>query len=87
LKSLSYTCPLSNNGAGAPKGAPAAIVQRLNEAAIEAMLTPAVAEQLRKNGADVVASDRRSPDYLQKFVASEIEKWAGPIKAAGLTGD
>ena len=70
-----------------PKGTPAAIVQRLNEAAIEAMLTPAVAEQLRKNGADVVASDRRSPDYLQKFVASEIDKWAGPIKAAKLTGD
>ena len=70
-----------------PKGTPPAIVQRLNEAAIEAMLTPAVAEQLRKNGADVVASDRRSPDYLQKFVASEIDKWAGPIKAAKLTGD
>jgi len=71
----------------APAGTPAAIVQRLNEAAIEAMLTPAVAEQLRKNGADIVAPDRRSPDYLQKFVVSEIDKWAGPIKAAKLTGD
>jgi tripartite-type tricarboxylate transporter receptor subunit TctC len=70
-----------------PKGTPGAIVQRLNEAAIEAMTTPAVAAQLKKNGADIVAPERRTPEYLQKFVASEIDKWAGPIKAAGLTGN
>ena len=69
-----------------PRGTPAAIVQRLNEAAIAAMTTPAVTEQLKKNGADIVAPERRTPEYLQKFVASEIEKWAGPIKAAGLSG-
>jgi tripartite-type tricarboxylate transporter receptor subunit TctC len=69
-----------------PKGTPAAIVQQLNAAAIAAMTTPAVMEQLKKNGAEIVAPDRRTPDYLQKFVASEIDKWAGPIKAAGLTG-
>lgn len=70
-----------------PKGTPAAIVQRLNEVAVAAMTTPAVAAQLKKNGADIVAPERRSPEYLQKFVASEIEKWAAPIKAAGLTGE
>jgi hypothetical protein len=30
---------------------------------------------------------RRSRDYLQKFVASEIEKWAGPIKISGVRLD
>jgi len=35
----------------------------------------------------VVAPWRRSPEYLQKFVESEIEKWAGPIKAAGIGMD
>jgi tripartite-type tricarboxylate transporter receptor subunit TctC len=70
-----------------PKGTPAAIVQRLNEVAVAAMTTPAVAAQLKKNGADIVAPERRSPEYLQKFVASEVEKWAAPIKAAGLTGE
>jgi tripartite-type tricarboxylate transporter receptor subunit TctC len=69
-----------------PKGTPPEIVHRLNEAAIAAMTTPAVAEQLKKNGADIVAPERRTPEYLQKFVASEIEKWAAPIKAAGLSG-
>jgi hypothetical protein len=27
------------------------------------------------------------PEYLGKFVASEIEKWAGPIKASGASAD
>jgi len=32
----------------------------------------------------VVAPERRSPEYLQKFLVSEIEKWAVPIKTAGV---
>ena len=27
-----------------------------------------------------------TPEYLAQFVRSEIEKWAGPIKAAGIAG-
>ena len=70
-----------------PKGTPAAIVQRLNEASVAAITTPAVVARLKENGADVVAPERRSPEFLQKFVESEIEKWARPIKAAGLTAE
>jgi tripartite-type tricarboxylate transporter receptor subunit TctC len=69
-----------------PRGTPADIVRKLNAASIDAITTPAVMAQLKKNGADIVAPERRTSDYLQAFVASEIEKWAGPIKAAGLTG-
>jgi hypothetical protein len=35
----------------------------------------------------VVAPERRTPAYLQAFVASEIEKWAAPIKASGVRED
>jgi hypothetical protein len=35
----------------------------------------------------VVAHERRSPAYLQNLVESEIQKWAGPIKAAGVSVD
>jgi hypothetical protein len=42
---------------------------------------------MREIGADLVASERSSPDYLQKFVEAEIEKWAGPIKASGVSMD
>ena len=33
-------------------------------------------------GVYLVAPERRSPEYLQKLVESEITKWAGQIKAA-----
>ena len=36
---------------------------------------------------ELVAPERRSPEYLQKFVESEIVKWAAPIKAAGVVGE
>src|SRR6202163_4562497 len=70
-----------------PKGTPDAIVRRLNAATIEAMNTPIVQQRLKDIGATVVAPERRSPEYLGKFVASEIEKWAGPIKASGASAD
>jgi hypothetical protein len=33
-----------------------------------------------------VAPERGWPEYLQKFIESEIVKWAGPIKALGMPG-
>jgi tripartite-type tricarboxylate transporter receptor subunit TctC len=79
----------ANNWIGlfAPRGTPEAIIRRLNEATIEAMNTPAVAERLRALGTDLVAPERRTPDYLRRFVGSEIEKWAEPIKASGVAVD
>jgi tripartite-type tricarboxylate transporter receptor subunit TctC len=70
-----------------PKGPPAPITEKLNNAIVAAASTPSVQQRLKDNGVDVVAPDRRSPDYLAKFVASEIAKWAGPVKAAGVTSD
>jgi tripartite-type tricarboxylate transporter receptor subunit TctC len=70
-----------------PKGTPPPIIAKLNEAAIATMNTPAVQQRLKETGYDLVAPERRSPDYLQKFVVSEIAKWAAPINAAGLSID
>ena len=70
-----------------PKGTPAPIVQKLNEATVAAIDTPSVQEQLKEVGAVAVAPERRSPGYLQKFVLSEIDRNAAPIKAAGLAID
>ena len=67
-----------------PKGAPAAIVQKLNAAAVEAIKTPAVREKLAALGAQVVSEAQATPAYLAQFVKSETEKWAGPIKASGM---
>jgi tripartite-type tricarboxylate transporter receptor subunit TctC len=70
-----------------PKGTPPPIIAKLNEAAIATMNTPAVQQRLKETGYDLVGPERRSPDYLQKFVVSEIAKWAAPINAAGLSID
>ena len=70
-----------------PRHTPAAVIQRLHDATVEAMDTPSVQERLKEAGAMTVAPERRSPDYLQKFVASEIEKNAAPLKAAGISMD
>ena len=35
----------------------------------------------------LIAPDRRSPEYLQKLIQSEIEKWAALIKAANIKSE
>jgi tripartite-type tricarboxylate transporter receptor subunit TctC len=70
-----------------PKGAPAATVQKLHAAIVAVLDTPAVQVRFQEIGADLVAPDRRSPNYLQNFVDSEVEKWVGPIRESGLSMD
>jgi tripartite-type tricarboxylate transporter receptor subunit TctC len=67
-----------------PSQTPAAIIAKLHDATVATMDTSSVEQRLRETGTAVVAPERRSPEYLQRFVASEIERNAGPIKAAGL---
>jgi tripartite-type tricarboxylate transporter receptor subunit TctC len=55
-----------------PKDTPAPIVQRLHQAAVETLNTPATQDRLRNVGVTVVAPDRRSPDYLKTFLDQEI---------------
>jgi tripartite-type tricarboxylate transporter receptor subunit TctC len=70
-----------------PRHTPDAIVHRLRDATVQAMNTPALRARMETIGTDLVAADRTSSTYLQHFVASEIKKWAGPIKQSGVTVD
>jgi tripartite-type tricarboxylate transporter receptor subunit TctC len=70
-----------------PKGTPGEIVQTLNKAVVQAMHTPSVRMRIRGAGSAVVADERTTPSYLAAFVRSEIEKWASPIKASGVSID
>ena len=71
----------------APKGTPRPIIDRLSAASSLTIDTPAVVERFRSVGVVVAAKNRRSPEYLTQFVKSEIERWAAPIKASGITLD
>ena len=66
-----------------PKGTPDEIVRHLAKAVNEAVETPATRERFKGIGVTIPPPERRTPEYLAKFVPSEIERWAAPIKASG----
>jgi tripartite-type tricarboxylate transporter receptor subunit TctC len=70
-----------------PKGTPAPVVGKLHAAAVAAMNAADVQAKLQELGIEVVAPERRSPEYLADFVVREIEKWGGPIRATGVSMD
>jgi tripartite-type tricarboxylate transporter receptor subunit TctC len=75
------------NGIFLPRNTPAAIVKKLNQALIATMDMAAVQDRMKELGGSVASAERQSPQYLQTFVESEITKWAGPIKASGVSMD
>ena len=68
-----------------PAKTPATIIQKLNHATVEALEMPALQQRLKQVGGDVIAPERRSPEYLAQFLAAEIKKWEGPIKVSGVS--
>jgi tripartite-type tricarboxylate transporter receptor subunit TctC len=70
-----------------PKGTPEAIVKKLNAAIVEAARNPSVRERLSAMGAQVASDEHMTAQYLGQFVKSEIEKWAVPIQASGVSAD
>jgi tripartite-type tricarboxylate transporter receptor subunit TctC len=70
-----------------PKGTPEPIVLRLNKAMSDALDVPAVHARLEALGTSPVPPERRTPSYLAQFVRAEIEKWAAPMRAAGIGTD
>jgi tripartite-type tricarboxylate transporter receptor subunit TctC len=75
------------NGIFLPKGTPKPIVEKLRQAIIATMDTPAVQRRFNELGATMVPPEQRTPEYLQKFVEAEIEKWAATIKAANIKAE
>jgi tripartite-type tricarboxylate transporter receptor subunit TctC len=68
-----------------PAKTPTDIVRKLNGATGEALENPAIQQRLKQVGGDVIGPDRRSPEYLAQFLAAEIKKWEGPVKASGVS--
>jgi tripartite-type tricarboxylate transporter receptor subunit TctC len=70
-----------------PRQTPEAIVRRLAHATSEVVDLPLVRERFASVGVTVAAPERRSPEYLAQFLPSELAKWAGPIRASGVSAD
>jgi tripartite-type tricarboxylate transporter receptor subunit TctC len=67
------------NALAAPTGTPAAVIERLNQAARDATAAPAVRERLGKLGVTVAAS---TPDAQQALLQAEIRRWGDVIRRA-----
>jgi tripartite-type tricarboxylate transporter receptor subunit TctC len=70
-----------------PPRTPAAIVRKLNTVMSDTLDDPAVRKRLAELGLEIVPPERRTPDYLAKFVPEEVARWAKVIQAAGISMD
>jgi tripartite-type tricarboxylate transporter receptor subunit TctC len=73
------------SGLFAPKGVPPQVIAKLADALDKSLDEPVVAETLTKLGGSVPAKGERNPAAFDRFVRSEIARWA-PILAAVRAG-
>lgn len=71
----------------APKGTPAAVVEKVNSALKAALKDADFIKKQEALGAVVVTDARVNPADHKKFVAAEIEKWGAAIRAANVYAD
>lgn len=64
-----------------PKGLPAATVKQVHDAFVAAFATPEVKDAMAKQGNTIAIS---TPEAAQAFFRSELAKYAGLVKKAGL---
>ena len=74
-------------GLYAPKGTPAAVLKKLNDALKVAVKDPEFIRKQDAGGASVINDARNEPAGHKAFVMSEVAKWAPVIKAAGVYAD
>ncbi|MFL4967134.1 MAG: Bug family tripartite tricarboxylate transporter substrate binding protein [Xanthobacteraceae bacterium] len=70
-----------------PKGTPEPIVRKLNRAMRDMLDNQAVRARLEELGLEIMPPEKRSPEYLAKLLAEDIERWRKVIVTAGITTD
>ncbi len=74
-------------GLYAPKGTPAPVLKKLNDALRTAVKDPEFIRKQDAGGASVITDNRVDPATHKAFVMAEIAKWAPVIKAGGVYAD
>jgi tripartite-type tricarboxylate transporter receptor subunit TctC len=59
----------------------------MNKAMGDMLENASVRKRLEDLGLEIVPPERRSPEYLAKFLPEEIERWGRIIRAAGISAD
>jgi len=72
------------HGLVGPKGLPGAVVERVNQAANDALKSKDVADLLATDG---VAPAGGTPEQFRAVIKSDIERWSGVVKQANIKAD
>jgi tripartite-type tricarboxylate transporter receptor subunit TctC len=72
------------NAVWAPKGTPADIVMKLNNAIVRAMADPSVRRRLADLGQEFYPPEMQTPEALGAFQKAELDKWRPIITAANI---
>lgn len=71
-------------GLYAPKGLPAPVLAKLREAVAKSLADPGVQQRFTTIGAAVPPPGRQGGDYMQRLVASEVDRWVEILRKAGI---
>jgi len=75
------------SGVVAPAGTPAAIIDRLNAAVVQALADPAARSRLANLGVEIFPRERQTPEALGALVKADAEKWWPLIKEFGIKAE
>jgi tripartite-type tricarboxylate transporter receptor subunit TctC len=75
------------HGVYAPKGTPAAVMQKFGDAMREALKDPAFAQRMAELGGEISPASRQTADGQRAWLVSEVDKWGKAIRAAGQFAD
>jgi tripartite-type tricarboxylate transporter receptor subunit TctC len=70
-----------------PKNTPKPIIDKLNEAVVNALADPTVRKRLTDIAQDIFPREQLTPEALGAFHRAEAEKWWPIIKAAGIKAE
>jgi tripartite-type tricarboxylate transporter receptor subunit TctC len=74
------------NALFAPKGTPTQVVAKLNEALSRALDDAPTRQRLLDLGCNIPDAAGRTPEWLQRFVGEEMQRWTPLLKADGAKG-
>lgn len=75
------------HGVYAPKGTPAAVIDKVSSAIRASLKDPAFTARMDDLGAEIVPESKQSPEGLRSWLQSEIGKWGPVIRSAGVYAD
>jgi len=75
------------HGVYAPKGTPAAVVQKFGDAMRAALKDPAFVNRMAELGGEISPASRQTSEGQRAWLTAEVQKWGTAIRVAGVFAD